>query len=90
MQKQPKVEIMLAVLFFAKLVKIMLVITNYTKTYASTIYQSPAFSRSTQCVEPAKTLTHLMNELVLFVASIYIEALNASHFSFSLAFTEET
>ena len=70
MQKQPKVEIMLAVLFFAKLVKIMLVITNYTKTYASTIYQSPAFSRSTQCVEPAKTLTHLMNELVLFAASI--------------------
>ena len=70
MQKQPKVEIMLAVLFFAKLVKIMLVITNYTKTYASTIYQSPAFSRSTQCVEPAKTLKHLMNELVLFVASI--------------------
>ena len=31
---------MLAVLFFGKLVKIMLVMRNYAKSYASTIYQS--------------------------------------------------
>ena len=31
---------MLAVLFFGKVMKIMLVMTDYVKNYASTIYQS--------------------------------------------------